>query len=1045
MQVTNDTEFIIGIDFDNEETSAFFYNLKTQDRFDLYILPGSKIIKSAVAILEQEGGQTICVGESAIQNAPFSKDFQLSFWKVPSEMNTIERNRMVAFMRGVYAEILNRYPDFKLREHVIYIACHLPYRLLKNEESDYLKIFEDAGLPIAGIQTKAVAAYFYEERQPASIFRSKGGILIADFASKYTGFTYFNCHMSQRIEDVYQFGMSEIEELLLEYALLHPQDSYMTEFAEHYGNHKESIPYNQILFAFRKAKEIFYANKLPIFSVQFDYSDLTSAGNFPINGFGGIGIPRVEVESILKGFIDHVKNAVKAFKNNILGNDNITSCVLIGEGSCMDFVRNILMDVFHLDEKQCSACERTSLMVSQGVAYKAYNDIKYPRSFNINFYNNNNMKQITPNTEFIIGIDFGHGETSAAFYNLKTQEHSDIEILPGLKVIKSAVAILEQEENETICVGEAAIQNAPIAKDFQIAFKKRPSEMNTVERNRMVAFMKGVYAEILNRHPDYKTCEHVVYIARPSQDELWEPEERAYLKIAEDAGLPVVGIQKESRAAYFRARTQPNANASTNIDNYVGTGVLIVDYGSSTIDFTYLNTHLSKPIDDGCPLGASEVERLLLEYAMSNPYDPFMPEFVKRYGNNKDSNPYNQILYAFRKAKEEFYANKKLKFTVQFDYGDLTSSENSSIEGFGGIVISKDKINEILGKDVPEGYIDRVKKAVISFKENKLKKNQVACVYLTGGASRMDFVREIFMNVFHLDEYHCPSDSDPSVIVSQGVAHLSYADIKGKEQEVELKSLAQSAISDYNWEENFRNIIYKSIKEKIITEAWSLMIAYKDKNSIVEYMTLIDGKSSTNSNEYIGMEGGVTNGFVAVRNIRALNKKFISKFTSMVHYDFVSLCEASIVKNIIASVIEKLKNVLTAFQYDSSNSEYHLKLNDLSAKITEEGVNQLSAKFTEEGEGHIIYDAVKSCYPFGMMVGWNLHKDRWDSDRKQHYEYYRNNYKNIYTSSEWDEFLKKNIIISGTESAKKQTKDYLDKLIDDYVGYAKLTKFFKKG
>lgn len=226
VQVTNNTEFIIGIDFDNEKTSASFYSLKTQECFDLDILPGLKVIKSAVAILEQEGGQTICVGESAIQNAPFSKDFQLSFWKVPSEMNTIERNRMVAFMRGVYAEILNRHPDYKTREHVVYIACHLPYLLLKNEESDYLKIFEDAGLPIAGIQTKAVVAYFYEEQQFDSIFRSEGGILIADFAPKYTGFTYFNSHMSQRIENVYQFGMSEIEELLLEYTLLHPQDSY---------------------------------------------------------------------------------------------------------------------------------------------------------------------------------------------------------------------------------------------------------------------------------------------------------------------------------------------------------------------------------------------------------------------------------------------------------------------------------------------------------------------------------------------------------------------------------------------------------------------------------------------------------------------------------------------------------------------------------------------------------------------------------------------------------------------------------------------------
>ena len=252
------------------------------------------------------------------------------------------------------------------------------------------------------------------------------------------------------------------------------------------------------------------------------------------------------------------------------------------------------------------------------------------------------MKQVTQNTEFIIGIDFGHGETSAAFYDLKTQEKKDLDILPGLKVVKSAVAILEQEGKETISIGDAAIQNAPLAKDFQIAFKKRPSDMNATERGRMVKFMKGVYAEILNCHPDYKTRNHVVYIARPSQDKFWKSEENAYLQIAEDAGLPVAGIQKESRAAYFRARTQPDSK----IDSYVKVGVLIVDFGSSTIDFTYLNGELSKPIDDGHPLGASEVEETLLRHAMENPTDVYMPQFVELYGNDKESIPYNLIISA---------------------------------------------------------------------------------------------------------------------------------------------------------------------------------------------------------------------------------------------------------------------------------------------------------------------------------------------------------------------------------------------------------------
>ena len=85
------------------------------------------------------------------------------------------------------------------------------------------------------------------------------------------------------------------------------------------------------------------------------------------------------------------------------------------------------------------------------------------------------MKQITNNTEFIIGIDFGHGETSASFYALhdnRTESKKDLNITNGKDVIKSAVAILRQEGVDTIAVGDRAIQEAPVAKDFQVSFKR---------------------------------------------------------------------------------------------------------------------------------------------------------------------------------------------------------------------------------------------------------------------------------------------------------------------------------------------------------------------------------------------------------------------------------------------------------------------------------------------------------------------------------------------------------------------------------------------
>ena len=635
------------------------------------------------------------------------------------------------------------------------------------------------------------------------------------------------------------------------------------------------------------------------------------------------------------------------------------------------------------------------------------------------------MKQVTQNTEFIIGIDFGHGETSAAFYNLKNQEKEDLDILPGLKVIKSAVAILEQEGKETICVGDAAITNAPYAKDFQISFKKRPSEMNKTERGRMVAFMKGVYAEILNRKTDYKSRDHAVYIARPSQD-IWDSEEKAYLQMAEDAGLPIAGIQKESRAAYFRARTQPDSK----IDSYVKDGVLIVDFGSSTIDFTYLNSKLSKPKDDGCPYGASQVERTLLEYAMDNPSAPAMEQFAQLYRDKKKSIPYNQILYQFRVAKEQFYSNALMRdFRLTMDLGDITVSDGSPISGAVSFKISRQKVNDVLN-----GYIEIVKQEVVKFKE-KLKDQPVVGVYLTGGASRMDFVRQIFMEIFNLDEAHCPSDNNPSVIVSQGVAHLSYADIVTNGVAEELKKKAHEAISIYDWKGNITRILYDGIKSKIKNEACDFMKKYRDGKigHLVPYET---AKSMGVENAWLREK----NGMVRIRDIKSFQDRIQKDFSSMTYYDFAGNCKKEITNTIINSLLVEIKKVLIAFNYElKENKEF--ELTGLSARLTNFGAKRLSTKFAGEGNNHILYDAVSSCWM--TMSGWNLTKDRKDSDRQQHFNHYWQNDFHIYTPKEWNVFLNDYIEISGIETAKKQLEDYIESMIDDYVSYAKLAVFFK--
>lgn len=643
------------------------------------------------------------------------------------------------------------------------------------------------------------------------------------------------------------------------------------------------------------------------------------------------------------------------------------------------------------------------------------------------------MKEATPNTEFVIGIDFGHGETSAAFYSLRSKDDKlDLDILPGQKVIKSAVAIMEQEGVPTISVGDAAVANAPMAKVFQISFKKRPSEMTSTERDLMVAFMKGVYAGIIDQHPDYRTREHVVYIARPSQDELWKSEESEYLKIAQDAGLPVAGIQKESRAAYFRARTQPDSK----IDAEVKKGVLIVDFGSSTIDFTYLNESLSSPIDGGCPLGASQVEKSLMEYAFEHPViqDDAMHQFIKTYGMDEKSIPYNRLLFEFRKKKEEYYKNRLPSYSLLFDLHDLTSSEKDRqipMGKFGCINIDKVQIDLILGKNSSGGYIQKVKAAVIDFKNEKLKDNKVACVYLTGGASRMDFVREIFMDVFNLDADHCPIDDYPERIVSQGVAHLSYADIKTKETEEALKNKVKQLIDNFNWDYEIRKIVGREIIFRIQKEAAEIM-SYWVSGSIYQNI-YIDGL--LDKARYRTKESGSTR----IHNLYSLAKEFDRVFNSFLYRDFARGCEEKINSEILGKVVSMLNYALSAYQYKPLPQR--LSINEITAKIKQSGVNKLSYRFIGEGSGHILYDAVaKLCK--GAMVDWNTEKDRLMPFRMNHENYFSQYYSNIFSSYEWNEFINKDIELSGLSQARTVTLEYANKLVEEYISYAKLAKFF---
>lgn len=235
--------------------------------------------------------------------------------------------------------------------------------------------------------------------------------------------------------------------------------------------------------------------------------------------------------------------------------------------------------------------------------------------------------------EYVIGIDFGHGETSAAYCAIgwdstKGQLGSvkDIDFGSNTKVIPSAISITNDGK---AYIGEAAFVPEILDKaEVNVCFKKKPENIEGKSEQLMMRFMKEVYNTIVERNAALFTeGNHLVYIATPSG---WTEEDKnLYGLMAATAGLPMGGITSESRAAFIKAQQDPDSG----LPQYIDRGAIVFDMGSSTLDFTYLTKDNTNPIDWGDNCGASKVEKIIYNSKRDNNNE--IIEFEKKISQSR--------------------------------------------------------------------------------------------------------------------------------------------------------------------------------------------------------------------------------------------------------------------------------------------------------------------------------------------------------------------------------------------------------------------------
>ena len=241
-----------------------------------------------------------------------------------------------------------------------------------------------------------------------------------------------------------------------------------------------------------------------------------------------------------------------------------------------------------------------------------------------------------------------------------------------------------------------------------------------------------------------------------------------------------VRIVPESRAAMF-----------SSVENRLGLvsaldGALVFDFGSSTVDCTYMLLG-RKLLEFSWNLGAAKIEQQIVQ----NTYQKAMEE---KGSFSPTPTSYAESMNYVRRAKENYYSKKKqppifCDFKKMEDGSDvfvavqLDAQYMKRVTEENKISIRCDSRNTRSGswkklcRDFFREAARQVEKAEYYVMERG-KKKRVPCgvksIVLTGGASRMDFIYELCQETF--PDAHIYRETNPSYTVSNGLAWVAVSD-----------------------------------------------------------------------------------------------------------------------------------------------------------------------------------------------------------------------------------------------------------------------------
>ena len=384
----------------------------------------------------------------------------------------------------------------------------------------------------------------------------------------------------------------------------------------------------------------------------------------------------------------------------------------------------------------------------------------------------------------VIGIDFGTANTYVCEFSLNPQTGEKIRALDfGYDQVGSIPSSILYRNNKTTVIGKRAEDEwgestSEEKKNYTFRTHFKPEIIFNKEAGiDTVNFLKILQKKCISRNIDIFDDNNIVIFGIPAETE--PVYQKSFDKLIKQSGFKNFQLVYEPLGALVHHLHYGDISPAEAEE-----GILVIDFGGGTCDFTYMQKLKADCIWGDITYGGRLFDDLFFQW--------YTEQNSQQAGQLKKNNDEYYVRWILcRKAKEYFSDIMHTDRTDSFNYlfgnvDNYGSLKKLTWDGFIDRSSSyrcdktlKDSLEVIKTININNSIdlIEWFKNTLIAgLKQNNIKNDDVVKVVLTGGSSQWPFVKDSVNEIFHSEDEpnFILRSQNPKSAISEGLVILPY-------------------------------------------------------------------------------------------------------------------------------------------------------------------------------------------------------------------------------------------------------------------------------